>query len=263
MNVAAGADHACALTGGAVQCWGVNTVGQLGNSSADTCWLGNGSYSCSQTPVTASGIIDATAISTGNRHTCALLSGGTLQCWGANESGQLGNGTTTNSAVPVSVPGISNVLAVANGAQHTCAVLSGGAIQCWGDNTAGELGIGITSATTSLVPVTVVGITDATAVTSGLNDSCAVLSSGTVRCWGYNRAGQLGNGFSTLTGTNSSVPVEVHNMINGAAVAAGISHTCALLTSGTVQCWGANESGELGMGTISERNTVPVTVVGF
>jgi alpha-tubulin suppressor-like RCC1 family protein len=94
-------------------------------------------------------------IASNERITCALLPGGTVQCWGYNFNGQLGNGTTDASSVPVPVAGITNATMVAPGFSHTCVVLSGGSIQCWGNNAFGQLGNGTT--TDSSVPVTVSG----------------------------------------------------------------------------------------------------------
>jgi hypothetical protein len=145
----------------------------------------------------------ASSIAAGGDHTCVLLSGGLVHCWGDNGAGQLGNVTTTSSSVPVTVSDLSTAIAVAAGADHTCALRSGGTIQCWGNNTYGQLGNGTT--TRSSVPVTVSGITDATNIASGGDHSCALLSGDTVQCWGNNGTGQLGNG----TNTNSSAPVTV------------------------------------------------------
>ncbi|MEK7748305.1 MAG: hypothetical protein AAB300_04450 [Nitrospirota bacterium] len=109
-----------------------------------------------------SGTSGATAIATGGYHTCEVLSVGTVQCWGYNESGQLGNGSTTRSSLPVPVSNITTAIAIAaggdaeDGVSHTCALLSGGTIQCWGSNSDGQLGNG--STTNSNVPVTVLGI---------------------------------------------------------------------------------------------------------
>src|SRR5664280_883507 len=272
-TISSGFNHTCALTDNSVQCWGDNSVGELGN----------GTTTDSSVPVTVSGVTGGPliAIAAGYAHTCALfgrvacgykscseLVGGTVQCWGDNRVGELGNGTTTGSSVPVPVYGISDAVAIAAGNLYTCAVLSSGTVQCWGDNRVGELGNGTT--TGGSVPVTVSGITNATAVAAGYGQTCAVLSSGTVQCWGDNSVGELGNG----TTTGSSVPVTVSGITNAVVddgnysstrdrdIAAGNLYTCAVLSSGTVQCWGDNSVGELGNGTTT-GSSVPVTVSGI
>jgi alpha-tubulin suppressor-like RCC1 family protein len=209
--------------------------------------------------LTVSNITDATAVATGGYHTCAMLSDGSIQCWGNNSYGQLGNDTTTSSSVPVTVSGITNAVAVAAGYDHTCALLSDGSVQCWGVNGDGQLGNDTTgmcsAASCSAIPVTVSGVTNASGVAAGGSYSCALLSGGSVQCWGNNGDGQLGNG----TTTSSYVPVTVSGVTNATAVSAS-DHTCAVLSGGSVQCWGRN--GGLGNGSMTD-STVPVTVTGF
>jgi alpha-tubulin suppressor-like RCC1 family protein len=123
--------------------------------------LGNGSTSDQGTPVTVSNISSATVVSAGGRSseglTCALLSGGTVQCWGYGYNGQLGNGSTSNQSTPVTVSNISSATVVSAGGGHTCAELSTGTVQCWGDGGSGQLGNGSTTGTQS-TPVTVSGL---------------------------------------------------------------------------------------------------------
>lgn len=150
-------------------------------------------------------------ISAGGSHTCAVLTGGTIECWGDNSTGELGTGTAIGpdtcpvgycSVTPVAVSGINNAVAVAAGDSFTCAVRATGGIDCWGDNGDGELGTGTTTGpdcagNCSATPVPVSGITNATAIaTGGANgeQACALLSGGTIKCWGYNGLGQPGMG---------------------------------------------------------------------
>ena len=168
--------------------------------------VGNSKIGPSNLPGTVSGIANAVAVAAG----CALLSSGTVQCWGGNAYGQLGNGTTTDSSVPVTVSGITNAIAVAaGGSPRTCALLSNGSIQCWGCNTDGQLGNGTTA--DSSVPVTVSGITNAIAVAAGDSDhTCAVLSNGSIQCWGCNtkRLSQLcAKTFHTIVYARAACPI--------------------------------------------------------
>ncbi|MEO7570980.1 MAG: hypothetical protein ABIX10_00950 [Acidimicrobiales bacterium] len=146
--VSAGISHSCGLlTGGTLRCWGANSNGELGN--------GTTTFS-EPTPVTVNGISTASAISGGFHHSCALLTGGTLRCWGRNVDGELGNGTNTDSSTPVTVTGISTATAISSDSEHACALLSGGTLKCWGNNFSGQLGNGTT--TDSSTPVPVVGL---------------------------------------------------------------------------------------------------------
>jgi alpha-tubulin suppressor-like RCC1 family protein len=153
--VATGDYFSCALLDiGGVKCWGLNSVGQLGN----------GTNTDSGIPVDVSGLATgATAIAasdsgsfTDGWHTCVIVTGGGVKCWGLNDDGQLGNGTTTDSSVPVDVSGITGVTQItAGGGGHSCAITASG-IKCWGANDQGQLGDGTT--TNSSTPVDVKGL---------------------------------------------------------------------------------------------------------
>jgi len=249
--VAAGVSHTCALTSlGAVQCWGDNTYGQIGD----------GTLTERLTPVTVSGLASGmVAVAAGGSHSCALTTGGAVWCWGHNDAGQLGDGTTTDRTAPVAVSGLaSGAVAVAAGGSHTCAVTASGGVLCWGRNTYGQIGDGTT--TDQIVPVAVSGLAGTIAtVTAGYGHTCAVTNAGGVHCWGHNSDGQLGDG----TTTDRLTPVAVSGLTGGAAAAAaGGSHTCALTNAGGVLCWGQNTYGQLGDGTITSHST-PVAPTGW
>lgn len=233
VQIAAGREHSCAvLTGGTVQCWGRNISGELGN----------GTNSNSALPVSVLGISQAVSVTTGSYHSCAALSNGTVQCWGNNYDGELGNGTIINSKTPVTVKDISNAKTVVSGNFHSCALLRNGQIQCWGYGVFGQLGNGSNNMTNP-TPVTVSGITNATAIAAGSNHNCALLSDQTVRCWGI---GQL-NIAQPSDGTNqndTAVPVTVNGLTSVIALSiSGGSYDCALISDGSVKCWGSIISG--------------------
>ncbi len=249
-GVAAGERHTCAaISGGGVRCWGANGFGQLGD----------GTTTQQLTPTVVSTLTNTVAaLAAGGNHTCAISSAGGAKCWGDNGGGQLGDGTTTQRLTPVDVFGLmSGVQAISAGASHTCAIVGGGA-KCWGWNHYGQLGTGMT--TTQLTPVDVSGLASGvTAIAASLNHTCALTTGGGVKCWGWNDSGQLGNG---LTATQYS-PVDVIGLSSGVqAIAAGWAHTCALTTGGAVKCWGWNDFGQLGDGTLESR-LAPTDVSGL
>ena len=236
---------------GTARCWGANNNGQLGD----------GTTTERHSPVMVSGLSNVTQVSTFRSHACALRSDGTVWCWGANNNGNLGDGTTTDRYTPVQVSGLSGATGISAGYYYTCAVLSDGTARCWGSNLRGQLGDGTT--TQRLTPVPVSGLTNAVSISTGGNmgHTCALLTDGTGRCWGYNHFGALGDG----TTTEWHTPVPVSGLTNAVAISAGRgsdTHSCAVLSDGTARCWGTNSSGQLGDGTQTTRLT-PVPVTGL
>ncbi|MBI5293750.1 MAG: RCC1 repeat-containing protein, partial [Chloroflexi bacterium] len=224
--------HTCAVTsGGLVYCWGQNASGQLGN----------GTFGESTVPVMVQlPSWRARQVVAGIDHTCALLENGNVYCWGENQDRQLADGTTTDRSTPVL--SFTGAVQLASTHKHTCAVRASGLAFCWGPNAAGELGTGVASAP-PVSAVQVVGLTDIAAIAAGARATCALRADGTVRCWGINIDGRLGDG----TTTDSLVPVEPIGLTNVSAIAMDWYNGCAI-SSGSVRCWGANSAGQIGDG---------------
>jgi len=245
--------------------WGYDGDSELGDNNLA------GTNQLLPVAVTATGVLAGKTIvslAVGGRHSLALCMDGTLAAWGNNAYGQLGNNTTNDSLVPVLVNTSSSVsalfgktpVAIAAGAAHSLALCSDGTVAAWGYNEDGELG-GYT-ADNVLVPVPVPGASGATAIAAGWRHSLALVG-GTVVACGYNGHGELGNG----TTLSSYVPGQVNANWVGypvqwvVAIAAGGTHSLALLSDGTVAAWGDNSYGQLGINSAETvQSLVPVTV---
>ena len=273
-SVTSGNGHICVvLSDGSIRCWGYNYYGELGNGQSSDNGL-----EMSSTPVKVVGLpAGAVTVAGGGQSTCALLADGTVWCWGSGNYGVLGNGSlpTTNSgglSTPVKVSGLSgSATAMGMGYYHACAIIKG-ATWCWGREVEGQLGNGVFSTSSpygSLVPVQVSGgMTGATVLTGGYSHTCS--SNGQLSCWGDNTDGQLGNNaFDDQNGQGSAVPQNVFFSPPSAvvAMASGFYFSCALFSAGSIYCWGMNDAGELGNGTVTKTApyglAVPVQVTGM
>lgn len=239
---------------GTVMAWGYNQRGALGNGTTNN--------SASAVPV--SGITNAIAVADGGEHGLALLSNGTVMAWGANGDGELGLGTTSGpetcgvspcSRVPVLIPGLSNVIAISAGYYFSSALLADGSVVTWGYDYYGELGdgTGIQPGCECIDhPVAVPGVSGAVAISASWYTTMALLQDGTVKAWGYNYYGELGNGSQTTESTCDCLgPVSVNGVSGVKTMATGGYHGLVELSNGNVQGWGYNAEGELGNGTFT------------
>jgi alpha-tubulin suppressor-like RCC1 family protein len=196
--------------------------------------------------------LTAVGLSAGLGTSFALMSDHSVYGWGSNTQEAVGN-VGGDQYKPVRLPGVANIAQISAYFNHTCAAAQTGAVLCWGTQTNGELGEGQGAPATggSAAPVTVAGVSSAVQVASGGAHTCAVDQGGAVWCWGDNEFGQLAQP-QPATG-NFTTAVQVPGLGAAAHVVAGDTHTCALLRSGTVSCWGNNASGQLGDGTTTNR----------
>jgi cysteine-rich repeat protein len=258
-QVLAGQVHSCAiLRGGDVRCWGLGFTGQLGYGNPDS--IGD-----NELPSSVVGNVDVggavVQLALGNIHTCALLSDGNVRCWGDPGSGQLGYGETFNpigdNESPASAGNVNlggPVAQISAGSFHNCALLLDGTVRCWGFNVQGQMGlasvenIGDDEVPASVPPINIGGSVDFISV--GTAHTCALLSGGEVRCWGSATDGRLGYGNLDDIGDDET-PASVGTVDVGGTVAqlsTGGTHTCVLLDTGRVRCWGRGLEGQLGYG---------------
>ncbi|MBU2510987.1 Ig-like domain-containing protein [bacterium] len=272
-KVAAGDGYTCVLfEDGSLKCWGYNNNGQLGQNVSTTAITQS-----SSSEINFGSGTTVTAISVGVEHTCAILSDTSLKCWGENWAGQLGLNNTSDRGNGVahtiqSMPAVNlgagkTAEQVALGEYHTCALLNGdsGEIICWGYNQYGQLGQNDTAyrgngSGQDVADISPVNLGQpATQVAAGWNHSCAVLADGSMKCWGHNQYGQLGQGTQTHIGDGSGemgtlATVDFGGDTTVLSISAGKYHTCALLSDYSVKCWGINSLGELGQ----ETGTTPL-----
>lgn len=263
-EMALGAHHTCALSAGAVRCWGSAAsapaktplplppgITAIAASGDRTCVLAPTGIRCWDERRPAPYQPDlltgpATALAIGGDTVCAALTEArAVRCAGPPELPVTGQGKPMFAG--------ASVTALTVGSRHACVALGDGTIQCWGANDKGQLGDGTT--TDSATPVLVHGVLPAASVHAGTNHTCARLRNNTVACWGDNAASQLANG----TTTPSSRPTPVQGLTGVAELAVGGDAACARFADGGVRCWGANAFGQLGDGSTVAHN-VPMAV---
>jgi alpha-tubulin suppressor-like RCC1 family protein len=293
-QISAGDGHTCALLDtGKVRCWGRGLDGVLGYPTGEPSGPGEVDPKLNigddETPADV-GDLDiggnVVQISAGGQHTCALLDDGNVRCWGNGDSGQLGYSNTDSvgdQETPATVGNIQlggKAIQVAAGGSHTCALLEGGIVRCWGQGNRGQLGYGTIEFNGDQLAGNELGETPAelaasfgdvpvggtvTQITAGGEHTCALLDTGKVRCWGRTENGRLGYGNIEQIGDNETA-ADVGDVPLGETkvtkVTAGAFHTCAILESGGLRCWGRAEQGQLGYGNENDigDNDTPANV---
>ncbi len=262
LGIGAGREYTCAIkttgtqTSGTVKCWGREQALRLGNNTLNKN---------ETAPFTVPSVGSAKSVRLGFAHVCARLDNNSLKCWGRNDNGQSGDGTTnTIKGTPGAVSLGKTIQSFKTGGHHNCAILTDGTLWCWGANQEGQLGVAGTatcpdpsspSDTGACVPTPVqvsLGGKQVSHVKLGLFHTCSMLKDETLHCWGDNRYGQVGVGGTTDQGTPQSINFGGEKT---KGMALGLNHSCAVLANGTVQCWGDNQYGQLGIGGAS-----PLTV---
>lgn len=250
ISVGTGALYSCALTrnlSNPVFCWGSNLHGTLGQPA---------SVSSSATPYAIQGLRSVKALSVGTNFACAIEGDArNVYCWGYL--------FYANTPSPKLIRGMAGAIAVSTNGQHVCAVIANGRVKCWGDNSYGQMGYKGSSVV--LDSIAIADVTDAVSISAGVGTTCVVLKSRRVRCWGDNSAGQIGNGavidtsrLIPITGDgHATPPTDVLGITNAVAVSVGYQGACALLSDGSVRCWGAALAQE---GTADLSGPLPVLV---
>jgi alpha-tubulin suppressor-like RCC1 family protein len=245
-----GSSNSCGLTADdKVKCWGSNNQAQLSDLNADESLL----------PVEIKGLTGIRQITSN----CAVTTGDNVKCWGYNVFGQLGDSSVNRPLIPIEDVGLGVVKQIATySGFQACALTATGGVKCWtigwGRLMSGELGNGSTRS--SFVPVDVVGLAGAKQIAVGYLHSCAITSDDKVKCWGENEGVHLlGDG----TNTNSTTPVEVADIVGAKQISSNGPHTCAVLATGKIRCWGFNNEGQLGEGDFGASPDRPVEVVGI
>jgi alpha-tubulin suppressor-like RCC1 family protein len=261
-EVSAGPHHTCGVTtDDKAYCWGINNQAQLGDGttidrSAPVAVAGGLRFR----HVSAGGDVSRAAGDIGggpsDSYTCGVTTSDRAYCWGNNFYGQLGDGSADFfHPTPFAVAGGLRFRNVSAGGRHACGVTTDNLAYCWGSNFRGQLGMG-TGGGQSLTPVAVAGGRRFVRVSAGRGHTCAVNPFDRAFCWGANSRGQLGDG----TTTDRPAPVRVLGGVFFRQVSASkLQHTCGVTPDNVGYCWGRNDDGELGDGTLlTHRKPNPI-----
>ncbi|MCA9691372.1 MAG: hypothetical protein KC636_17345 [Myxococcales bacterium] len=275
-ELVAGMDHSCALSAkGQVFCWGSGAFGKLGYG--DTEDIGDDETPGDRGPLLMKDDLDAVTLAAGDHHTCALLVGDKVACWGRGAMGQLGANSTEDigddeglDAIVLLDDNMFTPADISAGGDHSCIRYLSGQVRCWGANESGQLGNGLPDNCGDDEPFDACfGVTTvylASILDSGRGHSCALVdANGTdaIQCWGRGQSGALGYGDTMNYGDNE--PVDMLTVQVGGAptrIVAGAEHTCAILQGGAVRCWGSGANGRLGYGDTASVGGAPNVLPG-
>jgi alpha-tubulin suppressor-like RCC1 family protein len=247
-GLVAGDRHTCGLAlDGTGFCWGANDLGQLGRGAAP---------GVTTRPAGISGAPQFSSLAAGGGHTCGISAGGVALCWGGNGAGELGDGSRQARSAPVVAAGGVSLALLAAGASHTCALTAAGDAFCWGADFLGQRGDSTLVADPDATPTA--GGHAFTTISAGGDHTCALASGGVAYCWGSNGRGESGTG---LPDSVLIAPAVVSGGLPFGSLTAGTAFTCGVTTDSLAYCWGANESGQLGDGSQSDRPS-PTAVSG-
>ncbi|MBL6748247.1 MAG: putative Ig domain-containing protein, partial [Candidatus Poseidonia sp.] len=268
LSLVTGEWNTCALDSNQnVFCWGRNGNGQIGNGQTGTAACGTSGHNCKDIPTATNDLgSDVISLAFGHQHACGLLDTGAVKCWGRNNAGQLGtSGGDKDTPQTINLGSGRTATSIYAGGHYTCAILDDASVKCWGQNTDGQLGIGSTSNTNTPTTINTLGSgRTAVSLATAMSTVCALLDDGSVKCWGSDYDGQLGNG-----GTNadlSSPPSSAINLGTGRtakAITGGEFHFCAILDDDSIKCWGQGTDGKLGTGSTGDRTTPTSTSGSF
>lgn len=244
-----GASYGCLLTkSGEVKCWGD------GASPGGGTWNGTSrSNQAVAVPLQSKGTF--TQISGYNNTTaCGLNGAGELYCWGYNGStGTLGDGTTISKSYAVRIDTPNRFLRVSVGGVHTCAITVTGVLKCWGENNLHQVGDGTTTPRPSPVVIDSGTSYSEVSVSGETRSSCAITTSGVLKCWGANNIYQLGTGDTT----EAQTPTVIDSGVSYAKVSVN-DQSCGVTTTGGLKCWGTPTSSQIGNG--SATSSTPVII---
>ncbi len=252
-SVSIGSNHTCALSAaGAISCWGSDISGALGNGALS-------GTRTSPTPVAAPAGVTWVSVSSGGNFSCAVSTTGVGYCWGADSLGQLGNGATVvadqQAPVPVETPAGTAWRSINVGSTSACGVTTADAALCWGSDDQGKLGNGAAVTADQHAPgavVTAAGVAWAT-IDTGDRVTCGVTTAGAGLCWGYDGAGNLGNG--PITGTQHAPSAVVTAAgVTWASISVRGDAPCATSAASTGFCWGWAIYGQVGDGSAATTN---------